>query len=323
MIDINKITDYLSERVSDPVPTYILVREIYKESPTSPRYASAYGAVKQSKWYRGLVGEQWADGSWGRFHSQDSKAVKKQKYATTEAALRRARELSLAKDDPAIAKCIAKMERYVREEETWPDSVEKHKDNGKSHMFCRPFLTAANIHIFDPENPVIQPLRDVVVRNLTAAFAGGSFDKEFWGRQCREYVVSDITAPGTLYNSMLLQGANIDDDLQRQLLNYIWGISNGIYYVSSVPPAEKQNLEDKRFDEWLRTLELLSGFSLFHEFAREDVRGHLLCEVERLINDDNNNIACNFTCRYSENWRDKSKSKFDLVLRILRLLMKS
>jgi len=52
------------------------------------------------------------------------------------------------------------MERYVRGEETWTDNIEKHKDNGKGHMFCRPYMSAAAINIFDPENPLIKPLRD-------------------------------------------------------------------------------------------------------------------------------------------------------------------
>ena len=65
--------------------------------------------------------------SWGRFHSMDSRIANKQKFVSTEAALRRLRELGLPKDDPAVAKCIKLMERYIREEETWRDYVEKQR----------------------------------------------------------------------------------------------------------------------------------------------------------------------------------------------------
>ena len=78
-----------------------------------------------------------------------------------------------------IAKCIKIMERYIRGDETWTDYIEKHKDNGKGHLFCRPFMSAANINLFEPENPVIKPLRDVVVETIKTAFANDVFDEIF------------------------------------------------------------------------------------------------------------------------------------------------
>jgi len=134
MIDFQQIIEYLCERVFDPVPAFIMQKEILKTPAASPGYVNANEQMRQSKWYRELAGEQWDDGSWGRFHSMDSKATVKQRFATTEDALKRARQLSLTKDDPVVAKCIALMERYVRGEETWRDNIEKHKDGGKSHL---------------------------------------------------------------------------------------------------------------------------------------------------------------------------------------------
>ena len=164
MITIQQITDELSRHVSDPVQKYIFVKEIKKAEPSSADYINAYEQMKKSKHYRELADEQWENGSWVRFHTQDTKAEKKQKFATTESALCRANELSLSKDDTMIAKCIKLMERYVRGEETWTDWVEKHKDGGKGHMFARPYMTAARINMFDPENPFIQPLKNNVVK---------------------------------------------------------------------------------------------------------------------------------------------------------------
>ena len=321
MIDFNQITDYLSECVTDPVPKYIFQREILKAPMASPGYLNAYDCMSRSKWYRELANEQWDDGSWGRFHSLDSKAPK-QKFPTTESALRRARELSLSKDDAMVAKCIKGMEKYVCGDETWPDTIEKHKDNGKGHLFCRPFLTAANINMFDPENPVITPLRDVVAETLKSAFASGRFDEHYWDQKVKEYHVPSFTAPGTLYGAMLLQNANcMDDTLQRQWLHYIWDIKEGIYYVSSVPPADKQFLEDKRFDQWFNILEILSGFSLFPDFMKSEILPHLLYEAERLLQGD---VVLSHikTGRYADSWRDKNKRKTDMVLRIARILVK-
>jgi len=319
MISIQKIIEHLSDCVSDPVPKYIFIREICKKSPPSLEYINAYEEMKLSKWYLELIGEQWEDGSWGRFHSQDSQAQKKQKFSTTESALGRARELSLTKDDPMIAKCLNKVEKYANGDETWTDRVEMHKDGGKSHLFCRPYVSAAVINTFDPNNPFIKPLRDTVVTSLRKAFENGFFDEKVWEQEIREYRVPSIAGPG-MYSSMLLRNTNcMEDTLQRQYLDYIWNSKNGIYYVSSMPPADKRCLEDKRFFEWISSLELLSGFSLFSEFMRNHALPHLINEVGRIIDE---NVELPISTRYSDNWRDKNKQKTDAILRISRLIVK-
>lgn len=249
------------------------------------------------------------------------KQKRNKKFVTTESAIGRARGLSLSKDDPMIAKCIKIMERYVRGDETWTDNIEKHKDNGKGHLFCRPYMSSAAINSFDPNNPIIEPLRENVVETLRTAFAKGSFDENFWEQKVKEYHVPSIAAPG-MYSAMLLRNTNcMEDKLQRQYLNYIWNMKNGIYYVSSMPPTDKRYLEDRRFFEWFSTLELLSGFSLFSEFMAGDILTHLMNETKRLINDDVT-IPASYNVRYSESWRDKNARKNDMILRILRILKK-
>ena len=68
-----------------------------------------------------------------------------------------------------VAKCIKLLERYVSGEETWTDRVEQHKDNGKSHMLWRPYVSAARLNMFDPENPFIQPLKNNLATALEIA----------------------------------------------------------------------------------------------------------------------------------------------------------
>lgn len=131
--EIQPVIDYLIPVATDPFPRYIFKKEILQEEPI----AADVEAIHLSKWYKQLVDEQWDDGLWGRFHSQDLKAEKKQIFVTTESALGRARGLSLSKDDPMIAKCIKIMERYVRGDETWTDKTLKSKNwRAKSSGAC-------------------------------------------------------------------------------------------------------------------------------------------------------------------------------------------
>lgn len=321
MVDKQQIIEYLSEHTSDPVPHYIMQKEIFNDSVTSPAYISAYKQMQQSKWYRELADEQWEDGSWGRFHTQDTKMANKQKFVTTENALKRARGLSLSKDDPVIAKCIKLMERYVRGEETWPDNVEKHKDGGKGHLQARPYATAAFINLFDPDNPVVKPKRDVFVETLKIALSKGYFNEEAWEEENRNYTGPCLNGWNE-FPLMILQNTNcMDDSLQRQYLEYIWHRKDGIYYLANFPPSEKKSLEDKSFYSWLTTLEYLSGFSLFSEFMKDDALPHLLNETDRLINKDVT-IPASYNERYAESWHDKSYRKTDIMLRIIRVIVK-
>jgi hypothetical protein len=332
MLTVQNIVDYLSDHISDPVPKYILIKEILKKAPSSPEYLTAYDDVLQSKWYYELADEQLENGSWGRFHGQDTKDKTRRKFACTEVALRRARELSLDKDDPIITKCIKILERYVRGDETYPDPVEKHQDGGRGHMLSRPYMAAANMNIFDPENPLIKPLRDSVLEALEKAFEKGYFDENVWEQEVRDYRVPGITVPGCVYGSMLLHNVNcMDETLQRQYLKYVWSKKDGIGYISKFPPADKRKLEDKSFYAWLALLESLCGFSLFPDFMRDDVLPFLLNEVDRLLNENvtlppppGAYSVCSHHVygRYAESWRDKNKQKTDMVLRLARIIVK-
>ncbi len=312
------MTEYLLDNTSDPFPRYILKRDILND----PISDSELDAIHASKWYRQLADEQWADGSWGRFHSMDSKSAHKLKFVTTESALRRAHELGLTKDDPMVAKCMALMERYVQGTETWRDTIEKHHDGGKSHLHCRPYLTAAQINLFDPENPVVKPRRDVFVRTLEIALAKGSFDEKAWEQENRAYRGPCLNG-WNAYPLMIMQNCDcLTDELQRSYLAYIWNKQEGIYYISDFAPAEKRHLEDKKFTMWLSALEILSGFSLFPELMA-DTGAYLVSEANRLIADDVQLPAANpIFGHYSESWRDKDARKNDMILRILRVLVK-
>ena len=308
MIELQHVADYLSNAVTDPFQRYILKKEIYREEPT----AFDTKAIHSSKWYNKLINEQWEDGSWGRFHSMDSKITAKQKFVTTEAALRRARDLRLTKDDPMIAKAVRYMERIVTGKETWRDHVEKHHDNGKSHLHSRAFLTAANLCLFDSKNPLLKTPCNTCVKQLENSFASGGYHDEIWQKANFEY------------SGICMRNADcISETLQRQYLSYIWNRDKGIYYISNSPVSKKLCLEDKGFTAWLSALEVLSGFTLFPEFMEADIYSHLLSEIARLMNEEVRLPPSHpIMGHYAENWRDKNARKNDMLLRILSVLVK-
>ena len=133
-----------------------------------------------------------------------------------------------------------------------------------------------------------------------------------------------LIATPSMYSALLLQNSRcMSDELERQYFNYLWNKKDGIYYVSSVPPADKQHIENKLFLQWFSTLELLSGFSLFPDFIKNEIFTHLIGEVNRMmINDIELPPTHPIAGHYAESWRDKNTRKNDMILRILRLLTK-
>jgi hypothetical protein len=114
------------------------------------------------------------------------------------------------------------------------------------------------------------------------------------------------------------------DELQRQYLKYIWDKPEGIYYVSGLAVSETIPIEDRRFMQWLSALDLLSGFTLFKEFADETAMSHLINELERFIsNEIELPPSPPIMGHYAESWRNKTSRKTDMVLKIARVIAKS
>jgi hypothetical protein len=261
--------------LTDPVQRYVFQKEILNEAPPVE-------LLHQSKWYAELAGEQRANGSWGRFHTQDTKAPK-QKHLTTETALRRARELCVPNDDPVITKAVALMERYISGDEPYPDSVEKHNDNGKSFLIAIPHLVTANLNLHEPLNPYIKPYRDNFIAVLKKSVEGGHFSEEIWERENREYR-GPCLGGCNVYPLMILRGYNeIEPEYMRTYLRYLWNREEGIYYAFNGRLSGRRSLEDRDFLVWVYTLEYLAGFPLFKEIADDGTLEHLHSETLRLI----------------------------------------
>lgn len=100
-------------------------------------------------------------------------------------------------------------------------------------------------------------------------------------------------------------------------------LRNRKYPISHSAVSQKRSLEDKGFVTWLSALEVLSGFSLFGEFMKDGVYDHLISEMERLMESEINLPPAHpMAGHYAENWRDKNARKADMLLRILRILVK-
>lgn len=315
LVQLQGVIDYLNENMPDPVPKYILKKEIMH----SPSNEVEYNKLRESKWYQQLAAEQWENGSWGRFHTQDTKLQLKQKFTTTESALRRARELALDKSDAIIDKGLQLMERYILGQEDWLDVNEHHY--GFKVAFRT--LVAANLSLFDSKHPLVQTKKEICAYNLSKALIHGSLNEDIW--ECENRKSEEILLkPYMVYIIWILQDNDFFDEAkQRAFLEYIWNRKEGIYYRTNSSSSEIEYLESKNFLTWLSGLEDLSKFSLFPEFMSMGTTKHLLNEIHRLMYYDVilPNTVPIFN-HYAETWSKKNFRKNDLILRILRILIK-
>lgn len=127
-----------------------------------------------------------------------------------------------------------------------------------------------------------------------------------------------------LYTIWLLQQNEfLNQETEKKFLEYIWNRKDGIYYCAGGPLSNVECLESKSFLTWLSGIENLSGFSLFPEFMKRGIIDHLLHEVHRLMHEEVNlPSATPIFGHYSEKWSNRRARKDDLILRIVRVLVK-
>jgi hypothetical protein len=127
-----------------------------------------------------------------------------------------------------------------------------------------------------------------------------------------------------VYIIWLLQDNDFFDEAkQRDFLEFIWNRKEGIYYCTNSPSSEIEYLESKNFLTWLSGLEGISKFSLLPEFMSMGTTNHLLNEIHRLMYHDvilPNTVP--IFSHYAETWSKKNFRKNDMIMRILRILIK-
>jgi hypothetical protein len=130
--------------------------------------------------------------------------------------------------------------------------------------------------------------------------------------------------PYTVYIIWLLQNNDfLDKAKESDFLEYIWHRKDGIYYCTNGPLSDIEFLESKNFLTWLSGLESLCGFSLFPDLMSKRTSNHLLNEISRLMDSDVLLPATNpIFGHYSETWSNRKFRRNDMILRILRVLMK-
>lgn len=315
----------------DPVVRLRLLRDVLCVPGDVPELAQARQALDTSRWVRELAREQWDDGSWGRLHSQDSRA--KQRTPTTEAGVERALALGLDVTHPILQRASAYLAAVLQGTVRYRDRAEK---NDRWPTGVRLFA-AATLAQIDPKHRALDEVWDLWSQVAARTFSSGAYDAEAEATAHRALTGASVRGTylvvANKYALTLLSArpATLSGDVGRALVRWVWHRQDGIGYFGvplACPPAGTRDLGSKawgwaqagRLERWCQSLELLSRFPAWRDVAQEAIAWLWQRRTAAGGWDLGPRVATSVALPLSESWRTSDRRAMDWTTRVLALL---
>lgn len=320
----------------DPVIKFRLLRDVLKQPTDNPEIIQAKTKLSTSRWVQELKKEQWNDGSWGRFHSMDYKA--EQKIPTTEYGVSRALALGLDISHPILQTageyitCIldGTLKWRDRREVSWSQSW---WDSGVQ------LISASTLAQIQPDLPILNDIWNMWFSIIHRAFPSGKYNREHeiqanlelrGIKDISNYARRQIKRGSALdsfskYHAILLgsRADSLPHQLEKAYLTKIW--NQGMGYLGVPPatsPAKLLKEPPSAFEAWLSSIELLTPFSSWREFARSPIDWLWEQRSEEGFWDFGPRSESFPFFPLSESWRKKKARRFDWTTRVLILVRK-
>ncbi len=257
---IEALGEALLARKPSPIPCFRIYRDVLQYPKTARLYTEARSRAVQDPHVLELQTTQEPDGSWGRFHSRDSRT--RRIFPTTEIAVDRALALGLDGSHEVLRKAVRYMEDHLEGREEWSDPPEKH-EGWKGNIR---FITAATLAKIDAGHPLLSPLAETWVEVVRRVFASGWYSP--LDEQKAHFDIHGIHSKekflklASTYPLILLSktGTGLPSRIELALLDWIWNKPDGIYYSYNGCLKDPPPLGSRSFPVWLDALELFAGF---------------------------------------------------------------
>jgi hypothetical protein len=319
---IESTAESILSKDPDAVVRFRLLRDVLMVPASGVEYRQAKKAMLQSHWVEKLEEEQWENGSWGRFHTENTKI--KSRYPTTEFAIRRGLELGLDKKDKVFVKAIRYMTDVLEDRVRWSDGYEKSP--------CFPIavklFTAAELSQITPSHRALEPIWDIWSEIFRRTFAGGEYDQEAERAASEDLLGVNINRSYVAFHSkynlrfMGSRSDRIPERMQEALLKPLWNGEIGLGYLRHNPSGLPKATTERDFTRWLESVEVLSGFRSWKRVAEEGIRWLWdECQVDDLWDCSPQRGRTPYF-PLSESWRKRGDRRIDCSTRILVLLRK-
>jgi hypothetical protein len=325
--DLEAIAKKILDMHPDPVPRFRLLRDVLRLDPTDTAYRDAKKALQESKWTALLKRSQMADGTWGRFHTRDSRV--KQPFPTTESAIATALDLGLDGHSPTLQRVLPVILEYVDGTTLWPDPPEKH-DNPQAWFVWVRHFSAAILALIEQHHPQLDAFWALWAEALHDAFQSGVYDRQ------REIAALNVLLDCRMKNPvpfhvrypLLILSAThhqLSDDLERKMLDYVMHAPSGIYYVYAKNISILPPILSRDFWGWFRAHQLLSRFRVWKALSTEAVNWIWAQRTDEEFWDVGGHIARKPSTSFplSESWRRPESRIIDSTVEMLGLLSKA
>jgi len=173
--EIQNIADRILEDSPDPTVQVRLLRDILRKNRNNAELIEAKSRLDENKWVRLLKNDQWKDGSWGRFHTEDT--TFKQKVPTTEVGVTRAINLGLDDIHPILQKVtsyiVGILNNSIRPRDVIPKGIGR---NVWDNLINK--IVAASLAEINPNHPLLNDYFDLWSRIIQRSFPYNSYDKQ-------------------------------------------------------------------------------------------------------------------------------------------------
>jgi hypothetical protein len=294
--------------------SYRLLREVLRLSPSDPELAQLKKAALNSKWVHQLEESQLPDGSWGRFHTQDTK--KRTIFRTTEEAIDRAFSLGLEPSD----KILRRVSGYIQDALNGNVYITDRIEKAESWPLLVNYILAGRLAQIDPGNKMLDTFWIYLAEVTQHAFASGNYRLE---DEANAYLhLSGVLVPGGFLESQhalyILASRRLPNKIEHALVSWIWHKPDGIRYLR----APLHEPHSRHIGYWLRSMNLLSRFGSWREIS-VDTANQLWGQRDNDgLWDFGSEIARSIDFPLSENWRQSTNRKLDCSTCILILLRK-
>lgn len=320
--DLTALAEKILTLDPDPAPRFLVLRDLLRCAPDTALFREAEQAANRSRWVRELESAQQPDGSWGRFHSQDTRV--KTPIPTTEFAVRRALALGLDRRSPMLLKTVNYIQAHLQGQLTWSDPPEKHDHPGLWSVNILS-VSAAMLALIDPDHPLLDPFWKRWAEIVSAAFESGRYDPqaELSRHQSLVGVPSRRLYPFHVFYPLVILSCthhSLPEALERQMLEFLFHKPGGIYYIHDQPLDRYPSIDEKGFETWLHALEVLSCFPQWPEFAAPALNWIWAQRGKNGLWEIDHSAYRSYAFPLSESWRRAGNKRVDCSVWILRLI---
>jgi hypothetical protein len=306
----------------DSAVRYLLLRDVISEPDQSSRLIDARESLYNSICVRQLSEEQLSYGSWGPFHSRNSKS--KSKIPSTEIGVSRGLALGLDSSHYILHAAESYISAILEDKIPFPDYQEKNDrwTTGVNLFLC------STLSSINPEHLALINTRSLWLDILQRTFNSGSYNendeifahKELTGATIKgSYLVIK-----SKYHLMLLGSKKgyIPGDLEKRYIKWIWELDGGIGYIGvrlfENPPLNKPGIVNR----WFLSHELLSRFypCIWSALAYDQIRWIWNNQKKEFLWDFGQKAPSQYYFPLSDSWKYRNNRQTDWTVRVLIIL---